>query len=198
MIPIHNKLRKISTISGEWIRRPSEVKRSLSRIYSDVVMANSPIPSISSFDFLGENISINLENFLSVDGNVTLDELVFISALSRKIKPRIVLEIGTFDGNTTLQLGLNTPAETKIFTLDLPVGAKGDAENDPEDTKYITSPRRVRRKFIGSGVEHKIIQCYGNTLTYDLRTLPLMVSLNLFSSMQDTATNAFVMIVKKP
>jgi predicted O-methyltransferase YrrM len=162
-----NKLSKIAAMCGTLVRRPQEIKRGLLKTYYDVAVAYGPITSVSSRDLLGENISVALGNFLSVDGNVNLDELAFMCALARKNQPHIVLEIGTFDGNTALQLALNTPPETKIFTLDLPTGAEGRAENDPVDAKYIASSRRVRRRYLGSPVEHKIIQCYGNSLTHD-------------------------------
>jgi Methyltransferase domain len=162
-----NRLRKIATISRGLFQKPKEVKGGLSRIYNDVILAYSPITSLSAVDFLGEHVAVTLENFLSVEGNVTLEELVFISALSRKLQPRIVVEIGTFDGNTALQLALNTPPETRIYTLDLPLGHDSIVENDPADTKYVSSSRRRARRFLGSPVEHKIVQCYGNSLTYD-------------------------------
>jgi hypothetical protein len=167
MILTRSKLSIIVTALGALVRRPGKAKRGLVHICSDAVVASSPISSVSAYDVLGENISVTLDNFLPVDGNVSLDELAFISALSRKIQPRIVVEIGTFDGNTTLQLALNTPPETRIFTLDLPLGAEGNAENDPKDGKFIASSRRVCRRFLGSAVENKIIQRYGNSLTYD-------------------------------
>jgi predicted O-methyltransferase YrrM len=104
---------------------------------------------------------------LSVDGNVSLDELAFMCALAHKNKPLIVLEIGTFDGNTTLQLALNTPPETKILTLDLPTATESKAGNDPADDKYIESSRRLSCRFLASTVSHKITQCYGDSTTYD-------------------------------
>jgi hypothetical protein len=167
MILTRSKLSIIATALGALVRRPGKAKRGLVHICNDALVASSPITSVPAFDILGENILVNLENFLPIDGNVSLDELTFISALSRKIQPRVVAEIGTFDGNTTLQLALNTPSETRIFTLDLPVGADGDTDNDPKDGKFIASSRRVYRRFLGSAVEHKIIQRYGNSLTYD-------------------------------
>jgi predicted O-methyltransferase YrrM len=167
MMLTRNKLSILVPAFGALVRRPKKAKRGLVHICNDALVASSPITSVSAADILGENISITLENFLPVDGNVSLDELAFISAWSRKTEPRIVVEIGTFDGNTTLQMALNTPANTRIFTLDLPVGADSDAENDPKDAKFIASARRVRRRFLGTPVEHKITQCYGNSLTYD-------------------------------
>lgn len=167
MILTRSKLGIIRTAIGALVRRPGKAKRGLVHICNDALVASSPIISVPAQDVLGENISVNLHNFLPIDGNVCLDELIFISALSRKIQPRVVVEIGTFDGNTTLQLALNTPSDSRIFTLDLPVGAEGGAQNDPKDEKFIASSRRVYRRFLGSEVEHKIIQCYGNSLTYD-------------------------------
>jgi Methyltransferase domain len=167
MILTRSKLSIILTAIGTLVRRPGKAKAGLVHICNDALVASSPIASVPALDVLGDNISVNLDNFLPIDGNVSLDELTFISALSRKIQPRLVVEIGTFDGNTTLQLALNTPSGTRIFTLDLPVGAEGNAENDPKDEKFIASSRRVYRRFLGSAVEHKIVQCYGNSLTYD-------------------------------
>jgi hypothetical protein len=167
MTPTTSKLKKTVTVCRELIWRPREVKRGLLDTYHDVAVAYGPICSVSSLKFLGEAVSVTFDNFLSVDGNVSLDELAFMCALARKNQPRVVLEVGTFDGNTTLQLALNTPPETVIFTLDLPMGVDGKATNDPVEIAYIESSRRVRRRFLGSPVEHKIVQCYGNSLTYD-------------------------------
>jgi hypothetical protein len=167
MTPTTNKLKKTVSVCRELIWRPREIKKGLLDTYHDVAVAYGPIRSVSSSQFLGEDVSVTFDNFLSVDGNVSLDELAFMCALARKNQPHVVLEIGTFDGNTTLQLALNTPPETRIFTLDLPTGVDGKATNDPVEATYIESPRRVRRRFLGSPVERKILQCYGDSLTYD-------------------------------
>jgi predicted O-methyltransferase YrrM len=165
--PTRNRLSKIATIIQAVPRRREIFKRGASRLYDDILLAESPIPSVSARDFLGENIAITLDNFLPVDGNVSLDELAFLCALARQLAPRRIVEIGTFDGNTALQFALNTPAESLIFTLDLPVGAETLVESDFYDASYIASERRARRRFLGTSVEHKITQCYGNSLTFD-------------------------------
>jgi predicted O-methyltransferase YrrM len=165
--PTRNRLSKIATIIQAVPRRREIFKRGASRLYDDILLAESPIPSVSARDFLGENIAITLDNFLPVDGNVSLDELAFLCALARQLAPRRIVEIGTFDGNTALQFALNTPPESRIFTLDLPVGAEMLAESDFYDASYIASERRVRRRFLGTSVEHKVTQCYGNSLTFD-------------------------------
>jgi hypothetical protein len=162
-----SKLRKISTILKRAAQHTGTLKMGVNRAYNDIMVADSPIPSVQALEFLGEHLPVMLNNFMSVDGNVSLDELVFICALAQKTDPKRIVEIGTFDGNTALQLALNTSPDSLIYTLDLPVGADGPAEVDIHDVKYIGSDRRIRRRFLGTIVEHKVKQCYGNSLTYD-------------------------------
>jgi predicted O-methyltransferase YrrM len=167
MIPSRNKITKIAAILGGIPRHRQVINAAASRAYNGIMLKDSPIKSVSALAFLGEKVSVCLENFISVDGNVTLDELVFICALARKLKARRIVEIGTFDGNTALQLALNTGDEARIFTLDLPVGARAIYENDEHDLRYVASERRIKRRFVGTAVEGKITQCYGNSLEYD-------------------------------
>jgi hypothetical protein len=47
-------------------------------------------------------------------------DLVNLCLICRILKPRTVFEIGTLTGYTTLHLALNTPPESRIYTLDLP------------------------------------------------------------------------------
>ena len=53
-----------------------------------------------------------------IDGNVNLAELAVLNALCRTFRPKSIMEIGTFDGRTTLNLSLNSDAELsrKTFT----------------------------------------------------------------------------------
>lgn len=164
---LRKKLNKMGTIIGAATRRPHEIREGMVRIYNNIKLADSPIPSKTALELVGGGTSIILENWTSVDGNVSVEELAFLCALARKMQPNRVVEIGTFDGNTTLQLALNTPPDSRIFTLDLPVGAHGHTENDPNDLAFIASQRRVQRRFLGTAVEHKIRQYYGDSLTYD-------------------------------
>src|SRR4051812_10851892 len=49
-----------------------------------------------------------------------LGDLVTVGAICRVLRPRRVFEIGTYTGSTTLLMAMNTPADTELFTLDLP------------------------------------------------------------------------------
>lgn len=54
------------------------------------------------------------------DMMLPLADLVAVGAICQAVRPRRVFEIGTFTGSTTLVIAKNTPAESEIFTLDLP------------------------------------------------------------------------------
>jgi predicted O-methyltransferase YrrM len=56
-------------------------------------------------------------------GGVRVDELVIISAIVRHLKPKRLVEIGTAEGRTTLNLALHSPQDSEVITLDLPPDA---------------------------------------------------------------------------
>jgi Methyltransferase domain len=56
----------------------------------------------------------------ALDGGPNIIEQFILCALVKKIKPATILEIGTFRGGTTWHFYDNAPADTVIYTLDLP------------------------------------------------------------------------------
>ncbi len=70
-----------------------------------------------------------------MDGNVNVAELAVLNALCRTLKPKSIMEIGTFDGRTTLNLALNSNAQ--VFTLDLPSNAETVFQVTGADEKYV-------------------------------------------------------------
>ncbi len=79
-----------------------------------------------------------------------------------------MLEIGTFDGNTTLQLAANAPQNATIFTLDLPDGAnKAEKEIEEADYRYVLSEEKRVRRYIGTTYEKQIRQLFGDSATFD-------------------------------
>lgn len=80
------------------------------------------LKQVDLYDLLGENYTnkIKIENWKYKQGNVSLYELYCICSLSNYLNPANVFEIGTFDGNTTFHIAINTTDTTVINTLDLP------------------------------------------------------------------------------
>jgi hypothetical protein len=76
---------------------------------------------------------------------MTGEEIISLCLLLRWTNPRGIFEFGTFNGNTTLQLALNAPADCVLFTLNLPP--------DHGETQLPSSAqdKRVHSKLVGSG-----------------------------------------------
>ena len=94
--------------------------------------------------------------------NVKLDEKILIGLIAHLLDPKLVFEIGTFDGGTTLHLAQSTGMDCRIFTLDLPE-KEFDLTQDPGGM----SGSRVGHKFQNTDVSGKITQLRGNSTTYD-------------------------------
>jgi predicted O-methyltransferase YrrM len=97
---------------------------------------------------------------------VTLLELIVIAKVVASVKPRVVLEIGTFDGRTTLNLAAN--ASGIVLTLDLPPDKLGSTELpiDPSDASYIEKPLSGAR-FLNRPERARITQLFGDSATFD-------------------------------
>lgn len=124
------------------------------------------LPKVSLDGLPGTNEPIRILEPVASDGNVTLLELMVIAKVVATVKPRVVLEIGTFDGRTTLNLAANAPGT--VLTLDLPPDKLGSTELpiDPSDASYIEKPVSGAR-FLNRPERTRITQLYGDSATFD-------------------------------
>lgn len=106
-----------------------------------------------------------------VQGNVTLLELLVINLLVATCRPRIIFEIGTFDGRTTLNMARNSPDETKIYTIDLPKDETSTATLAvARSDQNLIDTNVTGSRFLQSGdkkITEKITQLYGDTAVFD-------------------------------
>ncbi len=106
------------------------------------------------------------------DGNVNLAELGVLAQAAAAIPAgTIIVEIGTFDGRTTLNLALNAPDETRVFTLDLPPEDRALYALAPGERQYVDKPRpgaRIRAAAPPwSELAARISQLSGDSATFD-------------------------------
>lgn len=128
-------------------------------------IAKRPVDQL--FDIKKE---VKLQNYGTREGNVTYYELLVLSSIVANSAPQRLLEIGTFDGNTTLQMALNAPSNATLHTIDLPCNqTMTSVPILNEDVKYVTDKAKQGRKYIGTPVESKIVQHFGDSTTYDFR-----------------------------
>jgi predicted O-methyltransferase YrrM len=129
-----------------------------------------PATKLSKLVYDGE--PVRLLELSSVNGNVSALEIIVLSRLVQTLKPTALLEIGTFDGRTTLNLAANCSSNSQVYTLDLPRQllssttlplARGDAV-------YIEKEASGSR-FRGTDYESRIVQLLGDSASFDFSKL---------------------------
>jgi predicted O-methyltransferase YrrM len=107
------------------------------------------------------------------DTSVTLFELSCILMAMRSVDARRVLEIGTFDGNTTLNIAANLPAGGEVTTIDLPIEAPSElalALEKPRE-RNITDRSILGEQFRGRQCPGRIRQVLGDSAKLDFAAL---------------------------
>src|ERR1044072_1996581 len=75
-------------------------------------------------------------------GNVTEGELALLATAATLVPSgRDVVEIGTFNGRTTLNLAINTPPDVVVNTLDLPPEMATQFELHPSERLFVEKPK---------------------------------------------------------
>jgi predicted O-methyltransferase YrrM len=127
------------------------------------------LPTVSLEDlFPGTaKMSINLERSLPrAIGNLTTHELAAMALICQWLKPSAVFEFGTFNGRTTLNLAVNTPTDTKIYTLDLADSAATQHTLDQVDVDLHLRDESGNY-FRNTAVSGKIEQLWGDSAVFN-------------------------------
>ena len=119
-----------------------------------------------------DNVNLTLEHLPYDEGHVSILELLILSAFASKLNDtQNVLEIGTFEGITSLNCSLNAKY-SKVYTLDLPLDHILDELQDKEyldyDKDLINSGNRRSEILINIS---NVIQLYGDSTKYDFSTI---------------------------
>ncbi len=115
-----------------------------------------------------DNVNLTLEHLPYDEGHVSILELLILSAFASKLNDtQNVLEIGTFEGITSLNCSLNAKY-SKVYTLDLPLDHSLDELQDKEyldyDKDLIISDNR--RSDILNNISN-VSQLYGDSTKFD-------------------------------
>ena len=124
----------------------------------------SPISAIADL-----SLEIALPHPEESSGNVSLLELVYLSHLVKTFKPHRLMELGTFDGRTTLHLSTNTTPDSEIFTLDLPTEPtiSTKATLDADEVPFVQDSSREKRLYHSTPWANKIHELEGDSTQYD-------------------------------
>lgn len=166
-----NKFVKTALALEHFIRSPALARQTLASLYNARIVARGRVRSIEAADMIGTVHEVRLVNFVPEHGNVTPFELLCLCMMIKAFAPKQVLELGTFNGNTTLQIAANLETGASITTLDLPLGEAPAEGNDEHDAKLIHAAVRERPRYLSSPYEDRVRQVYANSLEVDFATL---------------------------
>jgi predicted O-methyltransferase YrrM len=121
-----------------------------------------------------ETVSVNLVNLYQRKIGLSTDagEVMALCAIERFIGARNVVEIGTYDGNTALNLAANLPADGRVTTIDLPQNwDRQFLYNVPNNHWNVTDRNRIGVQFQGTKYESRIRQVLGDSAKVDWKEL---------------------------
>jgi hypothetical protein len=146
--------------------------RFLFRTYAD----RRGVPQRPVHEVLGGDASQRIE-LGNLDGDTWfgptasyLVDIVSLCMICRILQPARVFEIGTLKGYTALHFALNTPADSLIYTLDLPRdgGARPALRTTLMDDLHVNASLAAERRcFEGTAAESKIRPLYGDSASFD-------------------------------
>lgn len=118
----------------------------------------------------------NIKVFRSYDRkrDLSLDaqEVLAVCAIASHLRAKSMIEIGTSDGNTTLNLVANGTPTAMIVTVDLPEDWQGGFEiNVPELMKNVTERDRVGIQYRNSQYAERVVQVFGDSARIDYAKL---------------------------
>lgn len=126
------------------------------------------VPTITLKELLPDFSHGEIYDPIGTYGSPAAEEILIINQLVKRAQPKVLFEIGTFTGRTTLNLAACSPDDARVFTLDL----------KPEDLRrtkfpmyasevlYVDKPASGT-SFASSPLVRKITQLYGDSAVFD-------------------------------
>jgi hypothetical protein len=166
-----NKVVKFGSAVLYALESKSVIKTHLGQIYNEMCVVRGRVPVVPMKELIDQPREIRLYDFLPEEGNVSALELLCLCLLVRRSSARVVLELGTYNGNTALQLAANAGDAAVVITVDLPPGAQAPEQADNFDSGCVDSVHRGQLRFVGTDMEQRIRPVAGNTLELDFASL---------------------------
>jgi|GEM_PF-1044057 len=121
-------------------------------------------------DCVSVNLLPTISYFTQWDANYAKDAL-YLALLAQTLSPQVIFEIGTLRGDSALLFALNTPAESRIYTLDLPPdGSSGPtlATTLVDDKIVLLAHARTTQYLYQSNpLGSKVTQLYGDSASFN-------------------------------
>ena len=160
-----------------WIRRGQLIKDPA--ILYQTLWYTGSLPRVPLPEILpaAKDAEITLPNSFDREfgTSVTLEESCHLAAMVRATRPGKVLEIGTFDGNTSLVLAANLETHASVVTVDLPpdFSVEKNAADlaHPQVDINVTARSKLGRQLRDHPLASRIRQVYGDSGSLDWGSL---------------------------
>ena len=133
------------------------------------------LPMVALEEIVGElpdSAAIELQALPYRVANCSLAELFALAVVTRVIAPRCAVEIGTFDGRSTLAIAANVPANAIVHTLNLPAGyAAAHPEQRGSVDVQLSAAVASGHRWVGNPLAARIRQHFGNSRHFDFAPL---------------------------
>src|SRR6185503_1284604 len=113
------------------------------------------LPVVDLHDTTRDSTQTTLHDPVGEDGEVSLLELLALARLVRERRPARILEVGTFNGRTTLNMAANAPPESRVITIDLPPSVQASFDLEPSERMFVDKPQSGAR-FLDSPYRDRI------------------------------------------
>jgi len=133
-----------------------------------VVYSTPKIAKVPLSQLINTNFPFKIQMSDNQRGTVRNDELIAIASIVNSMKPKHILEIGTCDGATTLNMAINNK-EAVIFTIDLPLD-QTETSLPGSDLDLINS-RQVGKAFFSKPEAGRITQILCDSAKYNYATI---------------------------
>ncbi len=156
------------------LTRPKELVRySSETLFHRQLEKDGGLPRKAIFEsFPLESTDIRLGNldgytWLHSESSPFAIDLLSLCLLCHALQPRKIFEIGTFVGYTALHMALNSPPETRLFTLDLPPTNRNTALPTTATDHKLIDRELGPAAFEDSEVSGKVERLYGDSAAFD-------------------------------
>lgn len=144
-----------------------QISNLISYVIADTYKGKSLLKKKKLVELTSPSLSISLPIFAMRDGNTTYYEQIVLASLIKFYQPKNILEIGTFNGFSTLTFGLNSSEETKITTVDLPSSIRNFSKVLKADLPFIIDKAKEKKLYQQPGVSSKVRQIYADSTQTD-------------------------------
>lgn len=118
---------------------------------------------------LDEELELRLKSLAGRAGNTTVTELFALALMAALLRPRRVLEIGTYDGRSARAIATQLAPDARLYTLNLP---PDHLARHPEQAAGVDAALAARvtsgERFLNTPEAQRIVQWFGDSRAFEL------------------------------